>query len=155
MRETMTQAQKNQAKINSGYTGAVQPLAWQFCNHCVPYAMIANQIKSRLRNNSVFNTRNYLQNITATILGAGKNIPVAAMGSSWFFEQDINTTINDSIADIANDARNLFYWPNHTGDHAGTQVDYPIGNSPRGGTVLLNNLQNNLQAYENLLAANL
>lgn len=154
IREPMTQGQKNQAKTNSGYTGGIQTNAWQVCNHCVPYAMIANQIKNQLQNNSVFAARTYLNNCTAAILGAGQVMP-NTQKASWFFEQDINTTINDAIANIANDPRNLFYWPDHTGDGNGTQVDYPRGHGPHGGTIPVATLRNALIVHENLLNTNL
>lgn len=121
------------------------------CNHYVSYKMIADEVKRNVRaQGNLENVVNWLNGLAlpgartffpADFNVAGTwsfqvgqipavNIGVAstnAHGTNFYVEAQVNREIDDLIANLANDPRNLFYWPDSRGDAGGTRTDWPIG----------------------------
>ncbi|WP_206957146.1 eCIS core domain-containing protein [Trinickia acidisoli] len=155
-RELHNSTQRTLAAYLSGYN---QPPSGLICNHHVPYSYIRSEIERILTSKTdletavqwmnglalpqakVFDWNNWGWNLTSNntfTVGAmpKPNIkPTKTVGlTKYYAEATLNTEVNDLIWNLANDPRNLFYWPNSTGDGGGTQVDTPTGTGPMGIT---------------------
>ncbi len=144
--------QRKLAAFFSGYEFS-DVKGW-ICNHHVPYAGIKNAVFNKIQSwdlagavawmtnlkllpkmkVTVYSTK-YKSQSTFT-LGAQPvpSIPnTGSILSPTYNEVKVNTEIDDLVYNLANDPRNLFYWPNSTGDDHGRAKDWPKGS---GGTTL-------------------
>lgn len=148
-RVDMTNAERHMAAINSGYANVGAAPGW--CNHHVPYAMICDGVEALL--NTAPDLTNSVANVTAVNVGGGvpqANIPNTGTPLAPTYDEGVlNDEVDDLVANLANDPRNLFYWPAHTGDGGGTLIDEPWGN----GAMPVNTLRGNLHTYQNQLRA--
>lgn len=146
-RVPMTTWERIDAATNSGYRFARH--APGACNHHVPYAMVRDGVKALLT--SAPNLTTSVQNVRRVNVGGGVrgvNIPNTGTRAAPTFDEDVlNSEIDDMVANLANDPRNLFFWPRHTGDGNGTRIDEPTGRGP----MRVNTLRRNLRNYQNLL----
>ena len=151
-REVHNDTQRTLAAYLSGYR---QPPGGT-CNHHVPYSHIRNEIERLLTSHT--NLESAVKWMNGLTLAPAKTydwkdwdltqtsdrFSVGAMpkpnirptrtdgmtNTKYYAEVDLNREVNDLIWNLANDPRNLFYWPNSTGDANGTQVDEPAGKGP-------------------------
>jgi len=112
-RVPMTDDQRKNAWKPSRY----QPGPGEFCNHCVPYKMIRDSVMKKFEGKQV-----QWGLAEAGLIGPAHH----KMMNGQYIEDDIAELIDQHISGVANNSRNLFYWPRHTGDAAGTAIDYPV-----------------------------
>jgi hypothetical protein len=142
------------------------------CNHHVPYTLIRSEIERKLTSAADLEAavlwmhalnlpgaENYDWNQWGWQLAANSQFSVGAMpsphitptktvlGTAYYAEAALNETVNDLIWNLANDPRNLFYWPNSTGDGGGTTVDNPTG----AGSMPIKHITGRLQSYRTKL----
>ncbi|WP_211826817.1 hypothetical protein [Kistimonas asteriae] len=146
-RVSMTNAERNTAAVNSGYVNAGAAPGW--CNHHVPYAMVRDGIEDMLTTSPDLATA--VANANGVNVGGGipqANIPnTGTIANPTYDEGTLNTEIDDMVANLANDPRNLFFWPANLGDAGGTQIDEPVGHGP----LPVNNVRGNLRNYQQTL----
>ncbi len=138
-----------QAALQFPVGGFVQNL----CNHHVPYNRISTNIIINYLNGRTVQGAITALNLAIPALngvGAGYvNIPPLAIRP---FNLQMSQEFDDTIANIANDPRNLFYSLYHSGDGGGTLVDYPATALPAAGANLI--IDPTLNAYSATLVAN-
>lgn len=71
------------------------------------------------------------------------------LGSGTYKSRKLEKEIDDVIVNLANDPRNLFYWPANAGDNRGRQTDMPVGNGPISLTDRQSILDNYAQELRN------
>jgi hypothetical protein len=155
-REVHNDTQRMLAAYLSGYD---KPPPGLICNHHVPYTYIRSEVERILTSKTDLETavqwmnalslpqaKTYDWNNWGWSLASNNQFTVGAMPkpsikptktvgfTKYYAEADLNREVNDLIWNLANDPRNLFYWPNSTGDAGGTQVDTPTGTGPMGIT---------------------
>lgn len=145
--------QKDLAAYLSGYenhTDAVRN-GCAICNHYISYSNVAEAVRQAIiARGNLQAVVNFLLGINAFLpgfqtftntdfgdrrpwsfnVGAIPPVNVASHmngGVNFFSKSSLDREIDDLIANLANDPRNLFYWPDHTGDFGGTRVDEPRG----------------------------
>jgi hypothetical protein len=159
------------AAFLSGYDPQNVP---SICNHYVAYSMIENAVHDKIQSLTLDQAVTWLTNLalpgsqtflSQTDLGIANsnwnvtvgalpkvNIPnVAPNGAAYsaYNEITLNNELDDFIFNLANDPRNLFYWPQSSGDAGGTQVDMPKG----AGAMPLTKLKARLAAYHQKLTS--
>ena len=161
-----TGTQRQLAAFMSGYDVGNAP---GNCNHYVPYVSVANAVREAISlpavadlsvavpwlnglalpggANVTINSNLYPQYTVGVGNVPPVNIPGVGPGGNQYNETDINQQVDDLIFNLANDPRNLFYWPNSSGDAGGTAIDNPNG----AGGMNVNTLRTRLQAYRQAL----
>jgi hypothetical protein len=162
------ETQRKLAAYLSGYAYEKDKLSSP-CNHYVPYASVVMAVREAILKSKVGNLGAAVPWLSKLALPAdakftinsskfprytvtvGKipavNIPAVGPTGSSYRETDINREVNDLIFNLANDPRNLFYWPQSTGDGGGKSLDKPLG---IGGMDLMQ-VQARLEAYRDTL----
>lgn len=138
---------RNEASKQSGY-GPDHTDAPGTCNHAVPYKMIKDHVGTTL-STSPKNTVNDAATFVNGLAGSYSCPGLFTFGSGTLSEVQINSSVDTLISNAANDVRNLFYWPDHTGDSGGTAIDKPKGVGSRAGGV--DQYRKDLAIYENKL----
>ena len=140
------------------------------CNHYVPYASVARAVEVAISTPQQADLDNAVAWLTSLVLpgadtfmitplnhyhygvrtGQIPAVNIQAAGQNHYNEEDINNEVDDLIYNLANDPRNLFYWPSSTGDGGGTQVDTPQGLGPINCIDVITRLQNYRQSLTDL-----
>jgi len=161
------ETQRKLAAYLSGYDYEKDKLP-RSCNHYVPYASVAMAVREAILKSKAGNLGAAVTWLSKLALPAdaeftinlskfrpytvtvGKipavNIPAVGPTSSYR-ETVINREVNDLIFNLANDPRNLFYWPQSSGDCGGKSLDKPSGI----GGMAIKQVQARLDAYRNTL----
>jgi hypothetical protein len=158
----------------SGYDAITQ--APRNCNHYVPYSKIASAIIEKIKippnTNTVDHAVSWMEGLDlqpeeefdiykvkgkkrspsySVTAGEVPEVDIPAInvggGVTAYNESILDSELDDLIANIANDPRNLFYWPTSTGDSNGTAIDTPTGS----GAIKLSDLNSRLEDYHNYL----
>lgn len=167
-RELHNGTQRTLAAYLSGYS---TPPALT-CNHHIPYSLIRSEVERKLTSAANLDAAVQWMNGLALpgaqvfdwnnwgwTLPSNSQFQVGAMpkpsiqptkttaGTKYYAEANLNVEVNDLIWNLANDPRNLFYWPATTGDANGTAIDNPTGSGPMN----ISHVKTRLQAYRTVL----
>ncbi|NNC18756.1 DUF4157 domain-containing protein [Corallococcus exiguus] len=118
------------------------------CNHYVPYSKIKSEIIGKIENKTLGQAVTWLEGLELKLpqkavfnfstfgIKDGKTFTVGKVpavnirrgppaNGICYDEVEFEREIDDLIANLANDPRNMFYWEKSTGDGGGTQIDSP------------------------------
>ena len=166
---------KDLAAYLSGYNSHGDAVArgCAVCNHSISYSNVAKAVEGALaQQGNLQAVVNFLNGLNPNLpksctyrdsffglndpsgwsfsVGAVPVIDIKMLiknGVPFYSKANLDKEVDDLIANLANDPRNLFYWPEHTGDFGGTQVDNPKATLKATGYASLLNVQARLAAY--------
>lgn len=167
--------QKDLAAYLSGYNSHGDAVArgCAVCNHSISYSNVAKAVEGALaQQGNLQAVVNFLNGLNPNLPKSftyrdsyfglhdpnGWSFSVGAIpmidikmkiknGVPFYSKANLDKEVDDLIANLANDPRNLFYWPDHTGDFGGTQVDNPKATLIATGYASLLNVTTRLAAY--------
>lgn len=114
-RVDMTTAERNAAKVYWANAGFGLIPTRTVCNHHIPYKEVRDKVREALVHRKADEVAWRLSQVALSVLP----------NETGFNRQEIENSIDELIASTANNPKNLFYWPDTTGDDGGNTRDNP------------------------------